>query len=273
MKLFFQKFGQGPSVIILHGLYGCSDNWVSVARKIADRYTVFLVDQRNHGKSPHHPLHTYPSMVSDLEEFIQSENIEKPLILGHSMGGKTAMLFAATHPDKLSGLIVVDIGPGGYANIDSYSPLAIAQLNIMSSMLSVDFEKHTTRGEIENELARTITNWNVRQFIMKNVQRNADHTFSWKLNLEALSKALPEIMGPVPPDKAQVGKAIYGFPVYFIKGERSDYISPDQEVLIRKYFPDAKLENISDAGHWVHAEQPVKFLERLEEILKTIPYH
>ena len=273
MKLFFQKFGHGPAVVILHGLYGCSDNWVPIARAIADFYTVFLVDQRNHGKSPHHPVHTYSSMVNDLEEFFQNENITKPIIIGHSMGGKTAMLFAAIHPDKLAGLVVVDIGPGGYTNVDNYSPLVIAHLNIMSSMLSIDFEEYTTRREIEDELAKTVTDVNVRQFVMKNIQRNTDNTFSWKFNLDALSKALPEIMGAISLDKVLDGRAINQMPVFFIKGERSDYISAEQKILIRKYFPQAKLEGISDAGHWVHAEQPVKFLEKLEEILETIQYH
>lgn len=273
MNLFCQKFGQGPAVVILHGLYGSSDNWVSIARKMADRHTVSLPDQRNHGKSPHHPIHTYASMVDDLEELIQVENIEKPVIIGHSMGGKTAMLYAAINPEKLAGLVVVDIGPGGYANIDSPSPLVVSHLNIMSSMLSIDFKQYTTRGEIENELAKTISDVNVRQFIMKNVHRNTDNTFSWKLNLDALSRALPEIMGAIHLDKVLDGKTLDGFPVYFIKGERSPYISADQQHLIHTYFPQAKMESIAGSGHWVHAEQPAKFLEKLEEFLRIIQYH
>ena len=270
MKLFFQKLGQGQPLIILHGLYGCSDNWITVARNLAGHFTVYLVDQRNHGKSPHHPVHSYQSMVDDLDELVKSEGLGKSILMGHSMGGKTAMLFAAIRPDKVSGLIIVDIGPGGYANIDRISPMVIAHLNIMSSMLSVDFSKYTTRNEIENELARTLTDVNIRQFIMKSIQRNDDNSFSWKLNLEALSKALPEIMGSIHLEKVVGDIGITGFPVFFIKGERSDYISMEQEVLIHRYFPGATVDVISNAGHWVHADQPAQFLEKMDSILKII---
>ena len=270
MKLFFQKFGLGPPIIILHGLYGSSDNWVTIARNLANQFTVYLVDQRNHGKSTHHPVHSYQSMIADLDEFMVSEGIEKSILIGHSMGGKTAMLFAASHPDKVNGLIVVDIGPGGYANIDSLSPMVIAHLNIMSSMLSVDFSKYTTRSEIESKLAETILDVSVRQFIMKNVQRNADNSFSWKFNLDALSNALPEIMGPVKLEKILDDNVNIGFPVFFIKGEHSGYISNEQQTLIYKYFPSAKIEVVQKSGHWVHAEQPVEFLEKLKGILNAI---
>lgn len=270
MDLFFQKVGQGPPVIILHGLYGFSDNWVTVARNISDRYTVYLVDQRNHGRSPHDPVHTYEAMVSDLEGFILRENISKPVLVGHSMGGKTAMRYAALHPDTLAGLIVIDIGPGGYADLNGYSPLVISHLNIVSSMLSVDFLKYNTRTAIEEELSKTITDWSVRQFIMKNVQRNAGNTFTWKLNLDAVSRALPEIMGPAFEEKELVNKEIDNIPVFFIKGARSNYITAEQEELIHKFFPMASIIGIPDAGHWVHAEQPEAFLTKFVEILSTI---
>ena len=272
MRLFFQKLGQGKPIIILHGLYGCSDNWITIARKLADRHTIYLVDLRNHGRSPHHPVHSYASMVDDLDELIVSEQIEKPLLVGHSMGGKTAMLYAINNPEKLKGLIVVDIGPAGYASIDNPSPMVISHLNIINAMFSIDFKHYTNRTDIEIELAKTIKDIETRQFIMKNIQRNSDHTFSWKLNLEAISKALPEIMGPVKIEKALKNSQLKEFPVVFIKGERSEYISTEQQTQIYNYFPNATIETIANAGHWVHADQPELFLQKLNEILATTQF-
>ncbi len=269
MKLFFQKIGQGPSLIILHGLYGSSDNWITVAQRLASHYTIYLVDLRNHGRSSHHPDHTYPLMAADIVEFMASESIEKAYILGHSIGGKTAMLFAALHPEMVAGLIIVDIAPGGYANLNQYSPQVIAHLNIVNAMLSVDFSKLTSRTEVENDLAKTITDTDIRRFIMKNVQRNANNFFSWKLNLDAINRALPGIMGPIPLEKILGGQALKGFPVLFIKGEYSDYITHDQIPMIRQYFPEAEIKTIPSAGHWVHAEQPELFIKVLQEFLSN----
>ena len=269
MKLFYQKFGEGPALIILHGLYGSSDNWVTIARKLSSRYTIYLIDLRNHGKSAHSPEHSYHLMVGDLAGFMTIENIEKAYILGHSMGGKTAMLFAAMYPSKVAGLIVVDIGPGGYANLSQYSPQVIAHLNIVNAMLSIDPSKFSSRVEIENELAKTIKDISVRQFIMKNIERSGDNIFAWKLNVDAISRSLPAMMGPIPLDKILGPNQITQFPVLFIKGGRSNYISPDQQALINQYFPEAQIETVPGANHWVQAEQPAKFMDVLEGFLQA----
>jgi pimeloyl-ACP methyl ester carboxylesterase len=266
MRLFFQKIGQGPVVTILHGLYGSSDNWITVARKLADNYTVYLADQRNHGRSPHHEEHSYSLMAEDVNELMLSEGVKKSIFIGHSMGGKTAMQFAALYPEKVSALIIVDIGAGGYAETDNYSPQVISHLNIMNAMLSIDFQKMTSRTEIDNALTETIADISTRQFIMKNVQRHHDNSFGWKLNIEALFRALPAIMGPV---NLTRGKA-FNFPVLFIKGERSNYISPAQLSLIKEYFPESAVETIPGAGHWVHADRPEEFLNVLKIFLESI---
>ncbi|HEY4789462.1 MAG TPA: alpha/beta fold hydrolase [Bacteroidales bacterium] len=270
MKLFFQKIGQGQPIIILHGLYGSSDNWVTAGRALASRYTVYLVDQRNHGRSGHSPEHSYALMADDLYELVSSEKLGKVLLIGHSMGGKTAMLFAALHPERVSGLVVVDIGPDSYVSLDSYSPQVIGHLNIVNAMLSVDFSKMISRTEIEKELAKTITEAPVRQFIMKNVARNHDNSLSWKLNIDALSKALPAIMGSIYLEKVLGEKGIDNFPVIFFKGERSGYISEKQMELIQTYFPKAEIEIIPGAGHWVQADQPELFMVSLKRFLESI---
>ena len=260
MKLFFQKMGEGPVLIILHGLYGLSDNWLSFARKFSENFTVYLVDQRNHGRSPHSPDHSYALMSADLVELMNSEHIEKAYLMGHSMGGKTAMHFAAMWPDKLLGLIVVDIAPAGYATTTEYSPQAITHLNIVNTLQSIDLKQFTSRTEISDELAKTIPNTAIRQFLMKNIHREHDGSFRWKLNVDAISKSLPAMMGPVGLDKILPDRSIREFPILFIRGGRSNYLLPEHYPEIKKYFPGAEIETIPGAGHWVHADQPEKFL-------------
>jgi pimeloyl-ACP methyl ester carboxylesterase len=209
-------------------------------------------------------------MADDIDELMTHEGIEKAYILGHSMGGKVAMLYAARHPQKINGLIVVDIGPGGYANLRQYVPQVIGHLNIVNAMLSVDLSNFINRTEIENELAKTINEPNTRQFIMKNIERKKDNTFAWKLNVEAISKALPAMMGPIPLDKILGDKPLTEFPVLFIKGEYSNYLSTDQTDLLLKYFPGAQIKIVSGANHWVHSEQPEQFMKILDEFLLCI---
>jgi esterase len=268
MELYFQKLGSGPALFILHGLYGSSDNWISIARHLSVNYTVFLVDQRNHGRSGHSNEHTYLSMSSDLEELLNKEGIEKAFVLGHSMGGKTAMLFAALHPNRVNGLVVVDIAPVSYTKVDDYSPHAITHLNIIQSMLAVDFKKYTSRVEIDDVLEQTVKDIAVRQFIMKNVHRNADGSFCWKLNIEVLSRYLPEILNSIHLEKYIPAEGLASFPVLFIRGGMSDYLIPEYYPEIKKNFPDAHIETIPNAGHWVHAEQPALFIKAVEDFLR-----
>jgi esterase len=269
MQLYFQKIGEGPALLILHGLYGFSDNWISIARKFSTDFTVYLVDQRNHGRSPHLPEHSYEAMAMDLNELIISEKIERLSIIGHSMGGKTAMIYSAIFPSSINKLIIVDIGPGGYSTVDQHSPQVLAHLNIVHAMLSIDFKQFKSRVEIDKELAKSIKDDIVRQFLMKNVHRNHDNSFSWKLNIEAISKAMPAIMGPVALEKYFKEPGIPNFPVLFIKGEKSDYINDVQRILIFKFFPGATIKTIQGAGHWVHAEQPESFYSLADSFLKA----
>jgi pimeloyl-ACP methyl ester carboxylesterase len=265
MKLHFQKFGNGPVLIILHGLYGMSDNWIAFARQLADSYTVYLVDQRNHGRSPHNDEQSYLAMSSDLNEFISSENLDKVIVLGHSMGGKTAMLYTVRFPEKVSSLIVVDIAPVNYSSVDSYNPQVITHLNIVNAMLSVDFAKMSNRIDINNELEKIIKDDTIRQFIMKNIHRKQDGKFEWKLNVNAIGKALPEMMNY--PGKYLEVQLQQKIPVLFIRGGLSGYIMPEYFTTIKAIFPTAQIETIPNAGHWVHADQPVKFMQAVKDFL------
>jgi esterase len=268
MKLFHRKLGQGPTIIIIHGLYGASDNWMSVARELSNSYEVYMVDQRNHGKSPHNESHTYNNLVDDLKEFMDDQGIEKAILIGHSMGGKTVMFFARQYPERINNLIVIDIAPKDYKNLSDFSQQTIDHLNIINAMSSVDLGKIESRNDVDKKLSETIQSNRVRQFLLKNLHREKDNTFSWSLNIEALKNNLSSILEGFSKIEIQNGLNITGFPILFIKGELSNYITENDFPIIRKIFPYAEIETIGNAGHWVHAEQPEKFLGVIKDFLE-----
>ncbi len=263
MKLFYRKFGEGTPIIILHGLYGSSDNWVTIGRALSSQYEVWLLDQRNHGKSPHSQEHTYQSMQSDLAEFMSDHNLEQAIIIGHSMGGKTAMKFAIENPDKILSLIVVDIAPKSYKFALNIKSETLNHKSIMESMLDIDFTGITNRKELEDLMTNKIRNRKIRQFILKNVKRQDNNAYGWQLNLEVLYKHLEYILDGFSDSTTNIGYEITGFPILFVKGEESQYITVDDKERIRSIFPYADIVSIENAGHWLHAEEP-------EQLLKTI---
>jgi len=253
MKLFYRKYGYGPPLIILHGLYGSSDNWVSVAKSISDRFTVFLPDQRNHGQSPHSPVHDYDSMKEDLFDLVNDLRLQKFFLAGHSMGGKTAVNFALSWPEKLYGLLVADISPT--VSEGSNSIAYNQHFEILNSILSLDLSGIRSRDEVELLLKSGIKSEKTRGFLMKNLKRESDNSFSWKLNASALLENLDRIMeGIEPGDKERT--EITGFPVYFLKGEYSEYLPESDYVKIRRLFPAAEFIIIPHSGHWIHADNP-----------------
>lgn len=267
MDLNYRKYGEGPALIILHGLYGASDNWISIAKELAGKFEVYIPDQRNHGASPHTQQHNYELLKDDLLEFMEKYSIEKATLLGHSMGGKVAMFFARDYPEKVDNLIVVDISPRSYKNPDQPVPHTVDHKNIIEALQKVDFTKAENRMDIDMMLAESIKSQRIRQFLLKNVKRKDQESFCWKLNLETLKKALPEIMDGLDAEKTNNGMGISGFPVLFIKGENSDYISEPDFPLIKKAFPAAEIVTIPNAGHWLHAEQQELFLKNVNYFL------
>jgi pimeloyl-ACP methyl ester carboxylesterase len=261
MDLFYRKYGEGPPLIILHGLYGSSDNWVSVGRELAENFAVYLIDQRNHGKSPHTADHNYDLMKEDLREFMEQHAIEKAIILGHSMGGKVAMFFAADYPEKISHLIVVDISPRSYKTTSS-SQLKMHE-SIIRAMYNIDFYGIQNRQEIDDILAKSIPQDRIRQFLLKNIHRSKDNEYSWSINIKTIKNELRNIMDGL--DENQ--PAITGFPVLFIKGEKSDYIMNKDKEVIMNIFPYSDFETIPNAGHWLHAEQPELFMEKVNNFI------
>lgn len=243
MKLFFREAGQGQPLIILHGLFGSSDNWYSLSKVFATKFRVFTIDQRNHGQSPHSSDHNYKLLTEDLEEFVADHNLENPIILGHSMGGKTAMNFAIKDPGKTGKLIVVDIMPKTYP---------LHHDHILGGMKSLDLASLQSRGDAEAILSKQIPKVDERQFIMKNLARDAQQKFEWKINLNSLDANI-EKMGEALQYEGQ-----YTGPTLFIKGGKSGYYKPGDETAVAKYFPKAEWITL-DTGHWVQAEKPQEF--------------
>jgi esterase len=265
MDLFFRKYGEGPPLIIIHGLYGSSDNWITIGKTLSNQFEVFLVDLRNHGNSPHTKEHSYILLKNDIYEFMQSQKIEKAIILGHSMGGKAAMFFAVDYPDKIQSLIVIDISPRSYKSLYEPASQSLDHMNIITAMLSVNFSEISNREDVDKILSQNINSIPVRRFLLKNVRRNQDGSFGWKLNIQSLHDNLPKIMDGLDPKRFLNGNGITGFPVLFIRGEKSNYIESEDIALIKIIFPMADFATIPRAGHWLHAEQP-------DLLLKTIKY-
>jgi esterase len=267
LNLYFRKMGKGDPLIILHGMYGSSDNWHTVGKALAEKFEVYLVDQRNHGRSPHSPVLSYAILRDDLRDFLDVHDLWKVTILGHSMGGKTAIFFAAAFPHRIKKLIVVDISPRSYKNLLKPSSLVLSHLNIIQSLLSLDLEDIDSRTDADRKLAITISSKTVRQFLLKNLVRTKIGKFEWALNIKALQNGLPALMDGIDPKEVEEGLRITGFPVLFIRGGDSDYVLHEDEIFIKKLFPEASIITIPGAGHWVHAEKTEEFIKAVKEFL------
>jgi esterase len=258
MKLFFREYKapnpQAQSIIILHGLFGSCDNWLTQAKLLCSEYTVYTLDQRNHGLSPHSDVFDYTAMAQDLNEFIDDHQISSPIIIGHSMGGKTAMNFALAHPEKLSALIVVDIAPRAY-NLEHYS--------IADGLNSIALDGLTSRNEADAQLAKFVPETDVRQFLLKNLQRKSEGGFSWKINLMVITEKLSNVGVDL------VYSGTFTKPTLFVRGKQSKYVQESDVAQILSVFPKAKLEAL-DAGHWVQAEKPTEFVDVVKNYLASL---
>ena len=251
MKLFFRELGQGQPIVIMHGIFGSSDNWLTQAKLLSPSYRVFSLDVRNHGQSEHTEEFDYPAMVSDLVEFLDSHQLKDPIIVGHSMGGKIAMNFAIAHPQRLQKLIVVDIAPKAY-NLEHYV--------ILDGLKSIPIDTVSSRNDADKALEQFVPEADVRQFLLKNLQRKPEGGFKWKLNLPVIDRNLKNIGLDLQ------FEGTFEKPTLFVKGARSRYISDGDEVLIRARFPKAEIMSM-DTGHWVQAEKPQEFVDRITKWL------
>lgn len=265
LKLFYRKYGEGPPLVILHGLYGSSDNWMTVAKKIGTHFTVYIPDLRNHGNSPHDPDHSFEAMAGDLHEMAEDNGLKKFFLAGHSMGGKTAILFALRWPRSISGLLAADISP--FTNEDSVPKALIYHKHILGAVMDADISGVTSRAEAEALLSGRIISQRDRALVMKNLRRNSDNSFSWKINAPALHRHLREMIeGLKLPPSAETG--ITGFPVIFLKGEKSEYLNHEHYNDILRIFPQAEFRLVRNAGHWIHADNPDAVTEALLDMLR-----
>jgi esterase len=262
MDLFYRKLGQGEPVIILHGLYGSSDNWYSIGRELSSSHTVYLIDQRNHGHSPHHPDHNYDVLSDDLYGFTQKHGLASANIIGHSMGGKTALAFGLKHPEKVKKMVIVDISPFDYER-DSISAETEQHTIIIHALQSIDPEHITSREEADGLLKSLIPSEPLRQFLLKNLKRTSGGRYDWTLNIKALADNMNSISAGIIHNP--ISPAL--FPILFIKGGLSPYIGRNEEVIIHKVFPWAQIITIPGASHWVHAEQPRLFMKAVSRFI------
>jgi len=263
MKLSFTKLGKGNPIIIIHGLYGSKDNWHSIGKILSSSYSVYLIDQRNHGDSPHSENHDFNLMSDDVFQFINDHKLHKVTIIGHSMGGRTALFFSKKYSKRLNKLIIIDVSPFSSLNSAKTNEYIKLHAHIINSLLSLNVSYIKTRNEAEQYLKKYIESKNTRQFLLKNLIRKKDNTFNWKLNLIALKNNLREIFeGFNPCEEININ-----IPTLFIKGEKSKYIEQDDIDLIKKSFSNYKIKEIKSAGHWVHAEQPKKLTQAILDFL------
>ena len=257
MQLNFKQIGEtGRPILILHGVFGFLDNWLTIGKKISEEgFKVYLLDQRHHGRSSHEGTLDYPTFAKDLHAFIDQQKIEDPILIGHSMGGKSVMQYAVTYPGTFSALVVVDIGPKAYP---------IHHTKILKGLNAIPVEEIESRNQADEILSEYEPILPVRQFLLKNLYRKDEGGFGWRFNLPLLTS-----------DMANVGVEITSeesieVPAMFIRGEKSNYVLDEDIDEIRKLFPKARLVTIADAGHWLQAEKPNEFVASLLGFIKDI---
>ncbi|MBX2842373.1 MAG: alpha/beta fold hydrolase [Flammeovirgaceae bacterium] len=246
MQLFYREIGQGSPLIILHGLFGSSDNWLTIGKALGEHFKVYLIDQRNHGQTEKTEEFNYSLMADDLKEFIENHKISNPVIMGHSMGGKVVMKFVLKYPELARKSIIVDIAPRFYPPHHQ---------KILQGLNEIPVHQLRSRKEAEGILSKFESQIGVRQFLLKNLYRTSSGSFDWRINLPILTEKIDNVGEEIAPESQNKN------PILFIKGEVSNYILEKDKKDIVNLFPNYQIKTIKNAGHWVHAEQPSMFLQ------------
>ena len=254
VQLAVDRIGHGPPLVILHGLLGSGTNWRTQARTLAESFTVYLMDARNHGRSEHSAVIDYPHMALDLLHFMDAQGLASCSLIGHSMGGKTCMHVALHHPQRVHQLIVVDIAPAPSPNEH------LALINVLKSLSLSGF---TRRSQVDAALAGRIPDAHLRAFLTQNLVSDGN-ALRWRINLDAIANGLEQLVSfPAVADGVH-----YGGPTLFVRGERSSYIRSEHQPVMRRLFPAHELCTVAAAGHWVHAEQPHAFIDAVTPFLR-----
>ncbi|TDE31962.1 alpha/beta fold hydrolase [Flavobacterium ranwuense] len=251
--LYSKIEGSGQPLLILHGFLGMSDNWKTLGTQFAADFQVHILDLRNHGRSLHSEEFSYEVMVQDVFEYCEANNLENINVIGHSMGGKVAMLLATTHPELVDKLIVADIGPKFYPQHHQ---------DILVGLNAVDFSLKPSRNEVEEIMASYVPDFGTRQFLMKNLFWQEPGQLAFRFNLEVFNRKMDEIGIPLPEG------FIFEKPTLFIRGGNSNYILDSDFENIKQHFPDSSIETIPNVGHWLHAENPTEFYQKVTSFLK-----
>jgi esterase len=242
MKLAFRQMGSGEPLIILHGLFGSSDNWQTLGKQFAEDFSVYLVDQRNHGKSPHSDEFNYDLLAQDLNQFMEEQGIDQATFIGHSMGGKAVMRFAQLFPSKVKKIAVADMG------VKSYSP---HHHDVLRAFHAIDADTLSSRSEAEERIEAIIPEFGVRQFLLKNLYRKKEGGYGLRVNFRVMESEMDRVLEALPSEQAEVN-------VLFIRGLKSNYVPDSDFEQIRTIFPKAIFAELQ-AGHWLHAEDPQGF--------------
>lgn len=245
MELNYRQLGQGAPLVILHGLFGYSDNWQTQAKKFAAYFEVTLIDLRNHGHSPWSDIFTYAAMVQDLHELFAKLDMHQPILVGHSMGGKLAMHYDHAYPGFIKKLIVVDMG------VKAYPP---HHAHILAAIHAIDLSKLSARSQAEAILKSFVDSDGIRQFLLKNLYWEDKGKLAWRVNFPVLEASMPEILRKLPEQESFTT-------ALFIRGLLSNYILDEDISTLEAYYPDIQVASVPDAGHWVHAEAPEAFLD------------
>ena len=248
LELFSRELGEenAPDLVILHGLLGTSDNWQTLGKRFAQTHRVHLIDQRNHGRSPHHSVHSYEAMAEDVLHYLDERNIQHTSIIGHSMGGKTALVFAHRYPDRVHKLIIADMAARAYA--PHHAP-------IFDALLSAPIGEAESRSVVEAHLTNQLDDAGVVAFLMKNLRREKSGGFTWRPNLAVLAPAIGAVVDEVP-------LGLNTLPTLAIYGGKSTYVNADDLDQFQSACMQFQSHEIEDAGHWLHASHPDEFLRK-----------
>ena len=252
--LHYQHYGAGEPLVILHGLFGSSKNWQSLAKQFAELFTVYTVDLRNHGASFHDDKMNYSVMAEDVIQFMESLDIPLCRLLGHSMGGKVAMILANSNPNRVSKLVVADIAPVAYQHHHN---------GLLEPIMALPLVDIDSRASADAALKPAIPDPMLRGFLLQNLAREGD-CWRWKVNWAAIRHHMSDLTDfPMPDNGWRID-----IPTLFMRGENSDYIGAAETAEIESHFSDARIETLEQAGHWLHAEQPQKFLHTVSDFLR-----
>ena len=253
MLLYSNIIGEGKPFLILHGFLGMSDNWKTLGSKFEEEhYQVHLIDQRNHGRSFHNDVFNYEVLVEDLKQYCDHYQLNDFVLLGHSMGGKTVMLFASTYPEMVSKLIIADIAPRFYP---------VHHHQILEGLSKLDFNVLKSRTEADNILSHYVSDFGTRQFLLKNLYWQEKGKLGLRFNLEVLKENVEEVGEALPISNSFSGATL------FLRGDKSEYITLSDESLIKMQFPNSSIQTIKNAGHWLHAENPTDFFSSVMHFL------